>query len=67
MSPEVDIMLSGICVKVKVTNGMSAKIDIYTHFYVETVRGLPTKVDAMEYHPVLNVKTVGKTSTEVDM
>lgn len=46
---------------------MSAKIDIYTHFYVETVRGLPTKVDAMEYHPVLNVKTVGKTSTEVDM
>lgn len=29
--------------------------------------GMPTKVDAMEYHPVLNVKTVGKTSTEVDM
>lgn len=25
MSPEVDIMLSGICVKVKVTNGMSTK------------------------------------------
>lgn len=43
------------------------RVDIYTHFYVETVRGMPTKVDAMEYHPVLNGKTVGKTSTAVGM
>lgn len=43
------------------------RVDIYTHFYVETVRGMPTKVDAMEYHPVLNGKTVGKTSTAVDI